>query len=292
MSSVRVANEAKVRLETQLLDFQIPPKFIEDVVDHHTLIDYNKGSILFSQGSPADLLFWVVTGLVKVYAPRPDGNRILVKLAGLGDIVGHVNYLDPHGRHAQVFEVQALTKCSVALFTGEHVVKLLRSLDHASLLRLIEQLNTAWSSLVQWFATFLCMPFRERLEATFRELGAKFGVSDSRGVLLIPELSHADFADMIGSSRPMVSRLIADMAEERLLSRQGRQFVLHGMLVTGKTEKVDVASTGSLRAPTKSKTSVESTAARSLLSRVTKLAGPSMHNGASKQDGKTLRVNR
>ena len=42
----------------------------------------------------------------------------------------------------------------------------------------------------------------------------------------MPELSHADLADMIGSSRPMVSRLIADMAEESLMLRQGKQFVL------------------------------------------------------------------
>jgi hypothetical protein len=84
---------------------------------------------------------------------------------------------------------------------------------------------------------------RERLELTFRELGAKFGVSDSRcGVLLIPQLSHADFADMIGSSRPMVSRLIADMTEEKLLSRQGMQFVLHGILTTRKTPEFDDAA--------------------------------------------------
>jgi CRP/FNR family transcriptional regulator, cyclic AMP receptor protein len=237
MNAADLAIEAKFRLESQLLDFQVPPKFIEDAVDHHTLVKYDKGAVVFSQGSPADLVYWVVAGLVKVYAPRPDGNRILIKLAGLGDIVGHVDYLDQRGRHAQVFEVEALTKCSVALLTREYVLKLLGSLDHASLLALIQRLNTAWSSLAQWFATFLGMSFRERLEVTFRELGAKFGISDSRGVLLMPELSHADLADMIGSSRPMVSRLITDMTEEKLLSRQGKQFVLHRSLANEKSQE-------------------------------------------------------
>ena len=59
-----------------------------------------------------------------------------------------------------------------------------------------------------------------------KELGARLGVRDKRGILLMPELAHADLADMIGSSRPMVSRLIADMAEEGFLLRQGKQFVL------------------------------------------------------------------
>ncbi len=105
---------------------------------------------------------------------RPDGTRILVRLAGLGDLVGPVDHIDTRGRHAQVSEAEALTKSSVALFTREYVIKLLQSLDHAALLQMIERLNTAWSSMAQWFGTFLGMSFRERLEAVLRELGAKF----------------------------------------------------------------------------------------------------------------------
>jgi hypothetical protein len=80
------------------------------------------------------------------------------------------------------------------------------------------------------------MLFRERLEAVLMELGAKFGVRDTRGVLLMPELAHADLADMIGSSRPMVSRLIAEMTEEGLLLRQGKQFILLSALAGEKCD--------------------------------------------------------
>jgi hypothetical protein len=73
-------------------------------------------------------------------------------------------------------------------------------------------------------------------------------VSDSRGILLMPELSHADFADMIGSSRPMVSRLFTEMTEEKLLSHQGKHLVLHGLLGMGKTEKSEKAKSNSTRA--------------------------------------------
>ena len=80
--------------------------------------------------------------------------------------------------------------------------------------------------MAQWFGAFLGMPFRERLDVVLHELGSKFGVRDKRGILLMPELSHADLAEMIGSSRPMVSRLIAEMTEEGHLLRQGKQLVL------------------------------------------------------------------
>jgi CRP-like cAMP-binding protein len=226
MDLKKVVTDAKCRLEMELGEFGIPAKLIDEIVGHHTLVNYNKGSMIFLQGSPADLLFYVFTGFAKVYCPRSNGNRILVKVAGPGDVIGHVDYIDSKGRRAQAFEVEALTKCSVALCTREHIIKLLQSLDHATLPQIIDRLNTAWSSTAQWFGTFLGMSFRERLEIVLKELGAKFGVRDSRGILLMPELSHTDLADMIGSSRPMVSRLIAEAVEEGLLLRQGKQFLL------------------------------------------------------------------
>jgi len=54
-----------------------------------------------------------------------------------------------------------------------------------------------------------------------RDLARKFGVKDHAAPCLSPELGHADFAEMIGSSRPMVSRLIAEMiANQRPLVRR------------------------------------------------------------------------
>ena len=229
MNLFETASEAKYRLQTHLDELGLPAKFVDEIIGHHTVANYNKGSMVSLQGSPADLLFFVLTGLVKVYCPLPDGNRILLSLAGAGDLIGHVDYLDSEGRRAQVFEVEALTKCSIALVTREHVIKLLQSLDHAALLQVIERLNTAWSAMARWFGTFLGMSFRKRLEVVLKELGAKFGVRDTRGILLMPELAHSDLADMIGSSRPMVSRLIAEMTEEDLLLRQGRQFILKSL---------------------------------------------------------------
>jgi CRP/FNR family transcriptional regulator, cyclic AMP receptor protein len=239
MNQPETGTETRGRLEMQLGELGIPPKFVDEIIGHHTLVNYNKGSMIFLQGSPADLLFWVFTGLVKVYCPRPDGTRIMVKLAGPGDLIGHVDYIDDRGRRAQVFEVEALTKCSVALFTRDHVIKLLQSFDHAGLLQMIERLNTLWSSMAQWFGAFLGMSFRERLEVVLHELGAKFGVREKRGILLTPELSHADLADMIGSSRPMVSRLIADMTEENLLLRQGKKFILLERFAGGESDSAN-----------------------------------------------------
>src|SRR5260370_41944909 len=57
--------------------------------------------------------------------------------------------------------------------------------------------------------------------------GSRFGIEDERWTLLVPELGHEDLAEMIGSSRPMVSKLIGEMTAEGLLTRgENRRFIL------------------------------------------------------------------
>ena len=226
MIQLQASEEAKEQLASRLAAFGIPTGFIEDLVSRHNVVAYERGSRLFLRGAPADLLFWIFSGLTKVYFPRPDGSRVLVHLAGPSDLIGNVNHIDAKGRRVQSFEVEALTRCTAALFTREHVVKSLQLLDQASLIQVLEGLNTAWSASAQRFAVFFGMTFRERLEFTLRELGAKFGVRDSRGAVLTPELTQTDLAEMIGCSRPMISRLIADMKEDGLVLNEYRRFVL------------------------------------------------------------------
>jgi CRP/FNR family cyclic AMP-dependent transcriptional regulator len=233
MNSSTIRDEAQHRLHTHLAQF-LPQELADELIRHHTSVTYAKDSIIFLQGSPADLMFWIMSGLVKLYCPMPDGDRTLVRLCGPGDVLGYADFIDPDQRHLQAFEAQALTKCSIALFTREHAVRMLEKLDQETLLRLIVKLNTAWSSVAFWFAEVLGYSFRERLCATLQDLATRFGVEDKRGILLPMKLSHADLAEMINGSRPMVTKLISDMVGEGLLDRDGRHYiVLNSVLKNG-----------------------------------------------------------
>jgi CRP-like cAMP-binding protein len=225
MNSATIREDAQHRLHSQLLQF-LPKELADEVIRHHTSVTYTKDSIIFLQGSPADLMFWIMSGLVKLYCPRPDGNRTLVRLCGPGDVLGYADLIDPDHRHLQAFEAQALTKCTIALFTRQHALTMMEKLDQPTLLRLMTELNTAWSSIAFWFAEILGYSFRQRLDATLRDLAARFGVEDQRGTLLPMKLSHGDLAEMINGSRPMVTKLIGEMIEDHLIDRDGKRYII------------------------------------------------------------------
>ncbi len=214
------------RLDTFAAELGLPTAVIDELLDHHTVVTYPRNSTLFLRGAPADMIFWIVSGMVDVFSTKADNSRVMVRLAGPGEILGYVDFIDERGRRSQLFEAQARTKCEVALVTREHIFKLLQNLPPTQLLRVLEGVNTMWSATAHGWATFIGLDYRERLEAVLCDLAARFGAADSRGTILLTDLLHAKLAEMIGSSRPMITRLINQMVAEGVLERRGKQYIL------------------------------------------------------------------
>ena len=150
----------------------------------------------------------------------------MVFVARCGEPLGIVDRVDDNGRRHHVLEGQALTKCTVGLLSREQLATLLHKLDCKTAVKLLENLNTIWSAIFERFAGLIGLSLRERLEMVFQDLAARFGVRDDRGVLIMPKLSQEELAEMIGSSRPMISKLLADMANEGLLARSEHRLIL------------------------------------------------------------------
>jgi len=220
------AAEFRARLEERLAGWGLSPEFAGEIEKHATPVTYERGAVIFLRGTSADFLFWVLKGFAKLDLPHENGNRTLVALTRPGDLLGFIDSVDAKGRR-QVLEAQALTGCTVGLFSREHMFQLLRKFDRETMIRSFEHLNSAWSMIFERFVSFMGLSFRHRLEVVLAGLGARFGANDKRGTLIVPELNQEDLAKMIGASRPMVSKLIADMTREGRLTRGERHhFIL------------------------------------------------------------------
>jgi CRP/FNR family transcriptional regulator, cyclic AMP receptor protein len=220
------STEFCAHLQEMLKSHQIFPDLAAEIENRLVPATFEKGAIIFPQGSSADLLFWLLKGFVKLYLPCRGGKRIIVDLARPGELLTFATEEGSKG-HRQILEAQALTKCSVGLLSREHLMQLLSKLDHQQPIRLLEQLNTAWSRMFERHLVFLGSSFRVRLGMVLDRLGTRFGIEDQRGTLLVPELTQEDLAEMIGSSRPMVSQLIGEMTSEGVLARgKNGRFIL------------------------------------------------------------------
>ena len=218
--------EAFAILRSNLSRLNLPPELVDELIDRHIAVVFEKGAIAFCEGNVDGMLACILSGYVNVYCPVGDGNRTLVRMAGPGEVIGYPDYVDEKGRHARLFEAQVASKCTLALFSRDHLMRLMRDLSTDVLISILVSLNTFWSENLRFFATLLSLPSWDRLTIVMSDLAKRAGVRDSEGIILIPELGHEDLAEMSGCSRPMVTRLIAEMVESGLIARRGKQYVL------------------------------------------------------------------
>ena len=210
------------------MSWGLPEKLLSELTQENATGAYTKGSVIFLQGSPGDVFFWVLSGLVRICCPVKKRERITVDFVGPGELVGFECLLDGTNRRTQAFEAHALTDCELALITHQRVVKALETLDPATLVRLIGHLNSVWTKVLQSRIRRLGLDFRTRLFEVLADLSARFGVKDARGVMLIPELHHGDFAEMVGCSRSAVTKFFEQMIADGMLERSGKHYILVG----------------------------------------------------------------
>jgi CRP/FNR family transcriptional regulator, cyclic AMP receptor protein len=214
------------KLKNRLTSGGLPESIIDELLEQPTIVSYRRGAFIFLQGAPTDLLFWVSSGLVDILSPGADGEQFHVSVLGPGDLFGFVESTDQKGRPAQAFQARARTNVQIGLLIRERINKVLTRQDPLLLVHITEQVIAAWSELTLRSTQFLGENYSGRLEMVLAELATKFGVKDSRGTLLIPEFGHNDFAEMIGCSRPMVSRLIAEMISAGRLAQHGKHYII------------------------------------------------------------------
>src|SRR5882762_10617759 len=180
-----VAGEGYHKLKIKLTSHGLPETVGNELIEHHTQVNYPRGSMIFLQGAPTDLIYWVSSGLVDILCPEPEGGQIQTSLLGPGDIFGFVEFSDFKGNPAQAFQSRARTQVQLGLITRDRVCKVLSRLDSPLLVHLLGEITAVWGSFTDYQARYLGMNFSERMETVLRDLAHKFGVKDSRGILLI-----------------------------------------------------------------------------------------------------------
>jgi len=194
------------------------------------VIGYERGASIFHAGEPADLLYVLLSGEVKLYYGNRDGARLLVGIARRGQLLGGMD-VDAAARSDdehpnQFFGAQALSRCTVAIITRARVAAAARQLDTGAVLKLVHRTKADSERLSARMLAFLLMNVRSRLTYAINEVAASFGIDDPRGKLIPLRLSHEDFGEMVGASRPMVSKHLKEFARAGVFYKQDGRYIL------------------------------------------------------------------
>ncbi|WP_163557804.1 Crp/Fnr family transcriptional regulator [Halomonas sp. NO4] len=122
---------------------------------------YPRGTLLFSEGQPADRFYVVLSGWVKLFRESPDGNECMVGLFTRGESFAEAAMFDRLGFpvHAAVAEDARLL-----IFTADHFLTTLEQ-NHGLALNLLANLSSMLRYLVRQLDQLTNQPTYQRLAA-------------------------------------------------------------------------------------------------------------------------------
>jgi CRP-like cAMP-binding protein len=183
---------------------------------------YAKDDVVFHADESGDVFCLIREGQVKVTMISPEGKEIILSLLGPGEFFGEMALLDDEPRSATVVATEPLDL--VTIWRSDFLSILAENFDITKkvLGELSKRLRSA-SSRIESLAT---MDVYGRLARFFLDLARDSGKVLDNGYVAVTRPTHQAIANMIGTSRETVSRLIHDLMRQNLLISEGKTIYL------------------------------------------------------------------
>jgi CRP/FNR family cyclic AMP-dependent transcriptional regulator len=173
--------------------------FLAVVGDGRTIQKYRKNRIVFAQGTPADSVYYIQRGKIKLAIVSPRGKEAVIAILGEGFFFGEGCLA---GQPLRMATAVALTECSVLQVKKTVMTRILHDEPEFSEM-FIAHLLTRNIRVEEDLVDQLFNSSEKRL-ARILLLLANFG-KDVQPEEVIPNISQETLAEMIGTTRSRVS---------------------------------------------------------------------------------------
>lgn len=197
----------------------VPDDVLADLASSAIRKTFPKSAVIITEGDEAGPLFIILSGKVRVYLSNEDGKMVTLSEQKEGSYFGELSLLDDQPRSASVMTVEP---CVCALIPRQAFHAWLKQHPDGAALALMRGLTKKIRILTENVRGLALSDVYGRLVRTLNDLAEE----DEEGLAIKDKVSHQDLANMVGSSREMVSKLMKDLSSGGYLSTEGRRIRL------------------------------------------------------------------
>lgn len=185
-------------------------------------VEFRREALLYAEGQPGDLLYVLTEGKVRICHTEPDGRENTLMVAGPSDMVGSLAMFDPGPRTASAV---ALTDVSALSMDRDALRSWIRSCPEISerllrvLARRLRRTNSMLSDMI-----FTDVP--GRVAKALLMLAHRFGNAEDGLLLVEHDLTQAELASLVGSSRETVNKALSDFSDRGWLRLEQRSVLI------------------------------------------------------------------
>ena len=195
---------------------------IDEIKKYFTLREYPKGSMIILEEEYGDVVFLVKKGTVKITRVNDEGKEVILSLMGENDMVGEMSVIDGESRSANVL---AQENCELYAIRSEDFLSLLKENFEISFSLMGELANRIRKS-DQHIEALSLSDAEHRIGVSILNLAEELGVI-VKGKVTIDNLPfQQDIANMSGTSRETVSRILKLFEDRNMLIKKGHKLMI------------------------------------------------------------------
>lgn len=186
---------------------------------------YKKNAIIFFEDDPGEELFVIKSGTVKIY--RIDNTKqITLALFRSGDFFGEMSIMQKGGTrsaNAETLEPSIMYTLKRSTFY-EYVGR-----SPALCLRLLEVTMNRLRRANEQIHDLTFRDVRSRILKAIHQLSLHYGEPRLDSVQITIKLTHQEIANLVGTVRESVTKVLQELQDERIITIQNKQIRIENM---------------------------------------------------------------
>ncbi len=193
---------------------------------------FERGKTIFFPGDPAERVYFLLKGAVKLSRVYEAGEEITVALLRENSVFGVLSLITGN-RSDRFYHAVAFTPVELLSVPIEQVSKALS--EHPELAMLMLQgLSSRILQTEMMIETLAHRDMGSRLVSFLLILCRDFGVPSKDGITIDLKLSHQAIAEAIGSTRVTVTRLLGDLRQDEMISIHKKKITVHNPVILSR----------------------------------------------------------
>lgn len=183
------------------------------------------GAHLFWEDEPADRLFYVKKGQVKIVKSTMEGKELILQYLQSGDLFGEID-----GLENSTFSVTGtVTKESfIGVIKQDDLDELIYQ-NGSFAVEFTKWMGLSYRTIQSKFRDLLLYGKNGALASTLIRLTNSYGQVCEDGIRIEAKFTHSDLANMIGTARESVNRLLGAYRDDGVLSYEDGQIIIHNL---------------------------------------------------------------
>jgi global nitrogen regulator NtcA len=190
---------------------------------------FERGKTIFFPGDPAERVYFLLKGAVKLSRVYEAGEEITVALLRENSIFGVLSLLTGN-RSDRFYHAVAFTPVELLSAPIEQVEQALKENPDLSML-MLRGLSSRILQTEMMIETLAHRDMGSRLVSFLLILCRDFGLPSPDGITVDLKLSHQAIAEAIGSTRVTVTRLLGDLRDKNMISIHKKKITVHNPVI-------------------------------------------------------------